>query len=85
MTLNEFEEHVLNLNGEPQQPPQPTPLFQQPQPQSQQLLPPLPALPPQQPQEPVLPIRGACIGATGPMQNKSFEFGLGNSMSNLKK
>ena len=75
MTLNEFEEHVLNLNGEPQErqePPQPTPLFQQP-PQ------------PQQPALPTLPIRGACIGATGPMHNKPFDLGLGNSMSTLKK
>jgi hypothetical protein len=74
MTMNEFEEHVLNLNGEPQQPPQPTPLFQQPAPAQ-----PAPA------QQSSLPTRGACIGATGPMQNKSFEFGFGNSMSILKK
>ena len=78
MTTNQFEEHVLKLNGEPQeqeqpQPPQPVPLFQP-------LLQPLPSLPPQQ-----QPIRGACIGATGPMQNKGFESGLGNSMSILKK
>ena len=83
MTLNEFEEHVLNSNGSPQQPPQPTPLFQQLLPQSQsQLLPPLPAV---QQTIPAVPIRGACIGAIGPMQNKGFESGLGNSMSILKK
>jgi hypothetical protein len=74
MTMNQFEEHVLKLNGEPQeqeqQPPQPVPLFQ-------------PLLPTQQP--PSQPIRGPCMGATGPMQNKGFESGLGNSMSILKK
>ena len=74
MTMNQFEEHVLKLNGDPQEPPQPTQLFQP--------LLPLPALPPQ---EPTIPIRGPCMGATGPMQNKGFESGLGNSMSILKK
>lgn len=75
MTMNQFEEHVLKLNGEPQeqeqqQPPHPVPLFQ-------------PLLPTQPP--PSQPIRGPCMGATGPMQNKGFETGLGNSMSILKK
>jgi hypothetical protein len=66
--------------GQDDTPPQPTPLFNN-QPQTPQLLPSQTSQQPQQPQ----PMRGSCMGATGPMQNKGFESGLGNSMSILKK